>query len=84
MIFATILTLCTTVSAPCNEYIIDTADNAQDAAMNKTVQASDMHIAWANDATLQAHLAKFNIVEPLALIQAYEISSEIVPDEEMP
>ncbi|AMR57408.1 hypothetical protein vB_PsyM_KIL3b_0163 [Pseudomonas phage vB_PsyM_KIL3b] len=84
MIFATILTICTTVNAPCSEYIIDTATNAPEAAINKAIQASDMHIAWANDATLQAHLAKFNIVEPLALIQTYEVSNEIIPEDELP
>ena len=84
MIFATILTLCTTVDAPCSEYIIDTATNAPEAAINKSIQASDMHIAWANDVTLQAHLAKFNIVERVSEIQAYEVSNEIIPEDELP
>lgn len=84
MIFATILTLCTTVAAPCNQYIIDTAVTTQDAAINKTVQSSDMHRAWMDDKQLQAHLAKFNIVEPLALLRTYEISNEVIPKDELP
>lgn len=84
MIFATILTLCTTVAVPCNEYVIDTASTASDAAVNKLVQSSDMHRAWMDDKQLQAHLAKFNIVEPLATLQSYQINNDIIPDNELP
>lgn len=84
MIFATILTICTTVTAPCNDYIVDTANSSKDAAINMTIQASDMKRVWNNDKLLQAHLAKFNIIEPLSLLQTYEVSNEIIPEDQLP
>ena len=84
MIFATILTLCTTVTAPCNEYIIDTANTSQDAAINKTIHSSDMHRVWKDATLLQAHLAKFNIGEDVSDVQSYEVSSQIIEDEMIP
>ena len=84
MIFATILTLCTTLNAPCNEYVIDVAPTAIEAATNKALHSSSMHRAWTNDTLLAAQLAKFNIKEPLSMVQSYEVSSEIIPEDELP
>ena len=84
MIFATILSICTTLTAPCNEYIIDTATNSQDGVQNKVIQTSAMRRVWKDDRLLQAHLAKFKIVEPIGDVQSYEVRNEIVQDEMFP
>lgn len=84
MIFATILTLCTALSAPCNSYIVDTATTAKDAATNKAVQSSEVHIAWMNDASLADYLSKHKISESLAEIQSYEISNQIIEENDIP
>lgn len=82
MVFATILSLCTYAS--CNDYFIDSASTMADCQTNTFMHGEVIATVWPNDEALAAVLAQFEIVEPVKMLNDYDLKCEFIPDAQIP
>lgn len=82
MIFATILSLCTYAS--CNDYFIDKATTMADCQTNMFMHGEVAATVWHDDKALTAWLKTFEIVEPVRMLQDYDLTCKFIPDEQIP
>ena len=81
MILATVLTLCT---LSCNDYIVDTATNQRDAAINLVAHTQEMKRSWGDDKALDKLFTRYNVSEKAATVQIWELNTQNIPEDQIP
>lgn len=82
VLFATVAVVCT--MSACNDYVIDTATNEDDAASHTSQHNDDYQRVWQDEQELTDWLGKYQIGETVFEIVSIDIESQTIEGKDVP